>query len=276
MQLKDVYFSLGMWVLLALVITIYVARTLARGRARGTRTDADGGSMFLSKAAMEMGYWLLDPLVDGLAALHITPNMVTAFSLVPALLAAVAAGFGWFGLACVLATMGSLCDLVDGVLARRTGLASDAGEVLDAAVDRYIEFLFLAGVAVYYRTHWMVLSLTLAALFGSLMVSYTTAKAEAMGVVPPRGSMRRAERAVYLLVAAGLTPITRVLFEGTPSHALRELPIIFALILVALVTNVSVVQRFGLIAAELRARRPSTPPAQTAIIAERDTPARPI
>ena len=78
---------------------------------------------------------------------------------------------------------------------------------------------------------------SLAALFGSFMVSYTTAKAEAMGVEPPRGSMRRAERAIYLLVAAGLTPYSRFLFAGTPSHALRELPMVFALILVALVID---------------------------------------
>ncbi|HSZ80769.1 MAG TPA: CDP-alcohol phosphatidyltransferase family protein, partial [Polyangia bacterium] len=155
MQIKDVYFSIGMLILSVVVPGMYLVRTLLKGRAHHARTDADGGSVLLNKASMEMGYWLLGPVVEGLAALHITPNMVTFFSLVPALLAAVAAGFGWFGLACVLATLGSLCDLVDGVLARRTGVASDAGEVLDAAVDRYIEFLFLAGVAVYYRTHWM-------------------------------------------------------------------------------------------------------------------------
>jgi phosphatidylglycerophosphate synthase len=276
MQVKDIAFSIGILLLLAIVLAVYLARTMARGRARHTRTDADGGSLFLHKAAMEMGYWMLEPVVSALMALHITPNMVTAFSLVPALVAAIAAGFGWFGLACVLATASSLCDLVDGVLARRTGIASDAGEVLDAAVDRYVEFLFLAGVAIYYRTHWMVLALTLAALFGSFMVSYTTAKAEAMDVAPPRGSMRRAERAVYLLVAACLTPFTRSLFASGPSHALRELPMIFALILVAIVTNLSVVQRFEVIAGTLRARQPGQPmpTSETDLVPPRDPSAR--
>jgi phosphatidylglycerophosphate synthase len=277
--IKDIYFSVGMTILVGVVIVIYLVRAQLHGRARHERTEADGGSRFLSKAAMEMGYWLLDPLVSTLAAARITPNQVTLFSLAPALLAAVAAGFGWFGLACVLATLGSLCDLVDGLLARRTGVASDAGEVVDAAVDRYVEYLFLAGVAMYYRTHWAMLLLVLAAIFGSFMVSYTTAKAEAMGVTPPRGSMRRAERAVYLLVASGLTPFSRTLFADTPSHTLRELPIIFALALVAVVTNVSVVQRFGAIAEALRAKRGGPPSGQPAadanaeLLAERDTPA---
>jgi CDP-diacylglycerol--glycerol-3-phosphate 3-phosphatidyltransferase len=278
MHVRDVHFALGMTLFLGTVTVLYLVRTLARGRARHARTELDGGSVFLHKSAMEMGYWLLEPLISGLAALHITPNMVTLFSLVPALLAAVAAGFGWFGLACALGTMAALCDIVDGLLARRTGVASDAGEVLDAAVDRYTEFLLLGGVAVYYRTHWMMLVLVLAATAGSFMVSYTTAKAEAMDVPPPRGSMRRAERVVYLLVAIGLTSMTRVLFEDLPSHALRELPIICALALVAVVTNVSTVQRFGAIADALRVRHPTPPAPETGatIIAPPEPPGRPL
>ena len=275
--MRDIYFSIFMFVLVVVTVGSYVVRARIIGRARHARTDADGGSVFLNKASMEMGYWLIDPIIRTLVALRVTPNMVTAFSLVPALLAGVAAGFGWFGLACILATAGSLCDLVDGVLARRMGVASDAGEVLDAAVDRYVEFLFLGGVAIYYRTHWMVLVLTLAAIFGSLMISYTTAKAEAMQVTLPRGSMRRAERAVYLLVASGLTPITRVIFASSPSHALRELPILVALSLVAVVTNATVVQRFGIMADALRARHllpPPPPQAAGGMIPDPDTPAR--
>jgi phosphatidylglycerophosphate synthase len=253
---QDVHFAFGMLFLVVAVVAAFVIRTLSLGRARHARADADGGSVFLHKRAMEMGYWLLEPVVKALVALEIRPDQVTLFALAPAFLGAVAAAFGWFALSCALFTLASLCDLVDGVLARRTGVASDAGEVVDAAVDRYLEFLFLAGLAVYYRTHWMVLVLVLATLLGSFMVSYTTAKAEAMSVVPPRGSMRRAERAVYLLLGAGLTAFTRVVFAGSPSHALRELPILFALGLVAAVTNVSAVQRFGVLAAALRARRP--------------------
>ena len=283
-HIQDLYFSAGMVILVGAVILAYLVRAQLRGRARHERTEADGGSRFLNKASMEMGYWLLEPLVSTLVAARVTPNQVTAFSLAPAALAAIAAGFGWFGLACVLATVGSLCDLVDGVLARRTGVASDAGEVVDAAIDRYVEYLFLAGLVMYYRTHWEMLILILAAILGSFMVSYTTAKAEAMGVTPPRGSMRRAERAVYLLVGAGLTPFSRTLFADTPSHTLREFPIIFALALVAVVTNVSVVQRFGAIAEALRAKQGHPPRGRGAandtgdadLVAERNTPASSI
>src|SRR5436190_1504705 len=99
------------------VVGLYLWRTFRLGRARNLRSDADGGSVFLHKSAMEMAYWMLGPLMSALAELGVTPNMVTLFSLVPTALAAVAAGFGWFGLACVLGTGGALCDLVDGLVA---------------------------------------------------------------------------------------------------------------------------------------------------------------
>ena len=250
----DLCFSLGMWALVIAVALIYVARSLLRGRARFARTDADGGSVFLSKRVMEMAYWLLDPLIDGLIALHITPNQVTAFSLLPALGAGVAVAFGMFGLASMLATMATLSDIVDGVLARRTGCSSDAGEVFDAAVDRYGEFFLLGGMMIYWRDQWSVMLVVLSVIIGSFMVSYSTAKAEAMRVPAPRGAMRRSERAVYLIVASALTAITKVIFVDVQSVSVRELPIMLALTIVGAVANVSVVQRLGSIMQAIRTR----------------------
>jgi CDP-diacylglycerol--glycerol-3-phosphate 3-phosphatidyltransferase len=232
----------------------YAIRSALIGRVRHRRTDADGGSLFLNKSTMEMVYWVLDPLIDFIAALRITPNMVTLASLVPAAGAAVALGFGWFGLAAVLSILTTFGDIIDGLLARKTGLSSGAGEVVDAAVDRYGELFFFGGLVYYYRTHDQCLFIVLAALAGSMMVSYATAKAEAMGVDPPRGAMRRGERAAYLITGSAWTPICNTIFAGSPSLALRELPIILALTIVAVVANISVVQRLSAVAAILRAR----------------------
>ena len=252
--MKDVYFAYFIWSVAFVTIGAYVLRTWRLGRARHYRTEADGGSVFLNKASMEFGYWIVGWAIDGLAALRISPNLVTLLCLIPATIAGIAAGFGWFGLACVMATLAAYGDIVDGLLARKLGTSSDAGEVLDAAVDRYGEFMFLAGLAVYYRTQWMVEVLVLAAILGSFMVSYTTAKAEAAQIKPPRGSMRRAERAVYLLLAAGTTSVWKVFFGNSASYLLHELPIILGITVVGVVSNVSVVQRCALIMQELRAR----------------------
>jgi phosphatidylglycerophosphate synthase len=254
LPVRDIYFSIFMTTLCFSVVAAYALRALLSGRVRNARAEADGGSVFLGKPAIEMVYWFLNPIVDFLAGIGVTPNMITLFSLIPAVAAAVALAYGWFGLACFLATAGSLCDTIDGPLARKLGVGSDAGEVVDATADRYVEFLFLGGLAMYYRSHWIVLALVLGAIFGAFMVSYATAKAEAMDVEPPRGAMRRAERCVYLLVASGLTSFSKVIFADSPSHALRELPIILAVTIVAVVANVSTVQRMSAVAASLRAR----------------------
>jgi CDP-diacylglycerol--glycerol-3-phosphate 3-phosphatidyltransferase len=254
--MRDLYFSLGMIGLVITLVVTYGLRALIHGRARHARTDADGGSVFLNKATMEMFYWLLNPIIGFLAALRITPNMVTLFSLVPALGAGVAVAFGWFGLAAALATLSTFCDILDGLLARALGVGSEAGEVIDAAADRYGEFFLFGGLIYYYRGHDQVLFIVLCAVVGAFMVSYTTAKAEAMGVPAPRGAMRRSERATYLIVGAGFTPVAQTLFASSPSLALRELPIILATTIIAVVGNISVLQRLASVIAMLRAREP--------------------
>ena len=276
LQYLDLYFGLVMWGIALVTVVAYLVRALLRGRARFARTDADGGSVFLDKRAMEYAYWMLDPLINGLIALRVTPNMVTGFSLLPALGAGVAIAFGWFGVACMLGTIATLSDIVDGVIARRTGVSSDAGEVFDAAVDRFGEFFLMGGLIFYYRDTWSVLLLALAATVGAFMISYSTAKAEAVQVPPPRGAMRRSERAVYLITAAGLTSITKVIFADTPTLSLREAPMILSIAIVAGVANVSAVQRLGAIIQLLRARQPPPPPSDSTetdgIVTKRETP----
>src|SRR6185312_12016105 len=186
--MADLSISITATALFALLAIAYATRSVLVGRVHHKRTDADGGSVFLNKSIMEMVYWVLNPLISFVAALHITPNQVTLASLVPAAGAGVALGFGWFGLAGVLAILAAFGDILDGLLARKTGQSSDAGEVVDAAVDRYGELFFFAGLVYYYRGHDQVLFIVLAALAGSFMISYATAKAEAMRVEPPRGA----------------------------------------------------------------------------------------
>jgi phosphatidylglycerophosphate synthase len=136
---------------------------------------------------------------------------------------------------------------------------SDVGELFDAAVDRYVEFLLLAGLAVYFRGSPVVIVLCLATVLGAFMVSYTTAKAEALGVKPPKGAMRRAERGVYVIFGCMLAPLWGLVVPGDRSFATiaygRELPIELALFLVALVANVSAVRRMVRIAELIRAKQ---------------------
>lgn len=231
---------------------------LLRKRSRNARLEGHGG-ILLGRGLMEVAYKLFDPLVRALYALRVTPNMVTTFSLVPALISAVLIAFGHFGVGAVLATGSGFCDMFDGMLARRYNSMSDVGELFDAAVDRYVEFLLLAGLAVYFRERPVALLLCLGTVLGAFMVSYATAKAEALGVEPPKGAMRRAERAVYEIFGCGVVPLWQLVAPANRSIATlslgRELPIEFALLLVAVVTNISAVRRLLKIADLIRAKK---------------------
>jgi CDP-diacylglycerol---glycerol-3-phosphate 3-phosphatidyltransferase len=248
-------------ILIAFVITVallWVVFAVLPARARNQRLDGHGGIM-LGRGIMEVAYRMFAPLVRLLIALRVTPNMVTAFSLVPALGSAVLIATGHFGFGALLATGSAFCDMIDGMLARHYKSGSDVGELFDAAVDRYVEFLLLAGLAVYFRGSPIVIVLCLATVLGAFMVSYTTAKAEALGVDPPKGAMRRAERAVYVIFGCTLAPLWELVVPGDHSVAGiaygRELPIEVALFLVATVANVSAVRRMLRIAELIRAKK---------------------
>jgi CDP-diacylglycerol--glycerol-3-phosphate 3-phosphatidyltransferase len=108
----------------------------------------------------------------------------------------------------VVLVAGSLLDAVDGALARATGGSTAFGSFLDSTLDRAAEAILYAGIVVYLLSAtsdpvWPVL-LALAALCGSFMVSYTRAKAEAIGLTASIGLAPRTERLVLVVAGIGL------------------------------------------------------------------------
>lgn len=258
----DLAASLGLLCLLVLMSTGYTLRAYTIGRARQRRLESGEGKL-LGRPLMEAGYWLMGPIVKLLLAVRATPNAVTVGSLVPAAGAAVALATGHFGVGAVLAIAAGLCDLLDGVLARKLGTTSDAGEVYDAAADRYTEFFVLGGLVMHYRTIWWLEALALAAILGSFMISYSTAKAEALALPPPKGLMRRAERAFYVAAGATFVPVVALAMPAAwqTRPELHDLPILIPLALVAVLGNISAVSRFHTIARLARARTQAEPAA---------------
>jgi phosphatidylglycerophosphate synthase len=238
---KDAYFIYGMLVLVAFTAAAYGVRVMVWGVARSERVAKIGGTALVGQEIMDWTYWAMSPIVRGLTAMRITPNMLTWTACVLGFGAGIALGFGWFGLACALATWSTLGDILDGQVARMTNTGSDRGELLDAAVDRYTEFAFLAGLCIYYRDSIPYMLLTMAALCASFMISYTSAKAEALQVNPPRGLMRRHERAVYLITGAGISALLGSWLAGRGLPP--TLPMLAGLAAVALIGNAAAVIR---------------------------------
>lgn len=237
------YFQLWLLAMALLAMAAFVCRDLFSGRHVSARIQKQGASPFLGQLPMEFAYWLLAPLGKLAAYLKLSPNLFSWTCLVLGVFSGIAAGFGAIPLAGGLSILSALFDTLDGMVARNRGIASDAGEVLDAAVDRYTEFFFLAGLCIYYRHEPWAMILVQAALLGSFLVSYSQAKAEAMRVDIPKGWMRRPERAAYLGGGAFLSPIVTVWFEAGDTMPMHY-PLLFAVLLVAIFANATAIRRF--------------------------------
>lgn len=143
----------------------------------------------------------------------ITPNMISLFGFGGNLAAAwliTQHHLLWAGIVYVCF---SALDLVDGAVARATGLASPFGAVFDAVLDRASEAIVLASCAWYFaeRGEQVQVAMTSAAIFGSIAVSYMRARAEVVGLSMREGLFRRQERVALLTIGLLVNGLTVVL-----------------------------------------------------------------
>jgi len=113
---------------------------------------------------------------------------------------------GFFVYGGLVLLFGSLYDTFDGMVARKTNKVSDFGAFLDSTLDRFNEFFVLTGILIFfYKKGMEIYSLvTIFAIFSSIMVSYTRARAEGLGIECKKGFMGRVERMVFLIIISFL------------------------------------------------------------------------
>ena len=146
------------------------------------------------------------PLVAVLARIGVTPTAITLFGLALNIAAGVCIGTGRTVLGGVVLLLASICDGLDGALARRLDRVTKFGAFLDSTIDRIAETVVLAGVAAYFIWHpgsladalWGVVALL--ALGGSLITSYARARAEGLGMECKVGWFERPERMVVTIL----------------------------------------------------------------------------
>jgi CDP-diacylglycerol--glycerol-3-phosphate 3-phosphatidyltransferase len=177
--------------------------------------------------------------------------MVTAASVLFTVLAAVAYGSGHFAVGGWTLLLAFSCDAWDGIIARKTGTTSPAGEFLDSTVDRYNDLIGFFGFMYYYRSDPLPLALAALAAVGSTVTSYARAKGESVGIDPNVGYMQRHERAVYLGVPSVLAPIAAVWLEPGAVHPRYHL-VICSLALLAFLTNLTAYMRTRYVFVRLR------------------------
>lgn len=134
----------------------------------------------------------------------VSPNLITILGTTGNLVAAWIIFEGKFLLGAVVFLLASMLDAMDGAVARVTGQTSKFGAFLDSTLDRVSEGLVLTGLGLYFAGEERTIGLAacFVALAGSYLVSYTRARAEAIGVECKGGLASRVERVV--LVTAGL------------------------------------------------------------------------
>ncbi len=139
-------------------------------------------------------------------------------------------------------------DVLDGQVASRTNRRTKFGAILDSTLDRYAEFFMYFGLAFHFRGGWR-LWVPFWAFLGSAMVSYTRARAEGLGFECREGFMQRAERLILLALAS----------LAGPPLGVFDTAMTAVLLLIALISNVTAVQRTLLVRSLERLRQAGNP-----------------
>ncbi len=175
------------------------------------------------------------PVASLLLWCRVTPNQVSLVGILLNLVGAALIVDGQLVLAGVVYLLAGSLDLLDGALARLAKMSSRFGAFLDSTADRISEGVVFAAIAYYFARHGLPVdaALTVLALLGSLLVSYTRARAEGLGLECKVGIVTRAERVVLIALGLllGLLPeaiyllVVLTAFSATQRivHTLRQL-----------------------------------------------------
>lgn len=168
-----------------------------------------------------------DPVAQVLLRMGARPNHLTVLGLGVSIAAAYVLSIGRLRWGAVLLAVAGLCDFFDGAVARLAGSDSDYGAFLDSVVDRYSDVAVLLGILVFYQQRGDTSGavLTMATLAGTVMTSYTKARAQSIGVQCDVGVIERPERLIALIAGATFQVLTLVMA------------------LLAVLTNVTAIQR---------------------------------
>ncbi len=152
--------------------------------------------------------------IGGLARTRVTPNALTASGVTLCVVASVLVTFAhrneilFYWLGAVVFVVGSILDILDGALARAGGKGTPFGAFLDSTTDRVSEGFMLGAIALLFAHDGDVVAVAFdfAAVAGSFLVSYTRARAEALGLRGDVGIGSRAERVVVITAGLVLAP----------------------------------------------------------------------
>lgn len=231
--------------------------------------------MRLRDSAQQLIYSIINPFVRFLVRMKVSPNMVTTAGLVINIFAAVVfiigAEYGergdlsYIGWGCGLILFAGLFDMLDGQVARIGNNSTRFGALYDSVLDRYSELIMFLGICYYLVGHHYFLSSIMAfiALIGSMMVSYTRARAEGLGIQCKDGLMQRPERIIIISVSGIICGIVssytggnqKLILEWFHFDIIETISIfIYPIALVAILSNITAFKRLQHCKTELESK----------------------
>ncbi len=205
--------------------------------------------VLLSEKNRERYLRLVTPVGNLFARLGVHPNILSILGLILSLVAGVVYSMGYFFWGGCIVIFAGTCDVLDGLLARKTGRVSRFGAFFDSTLDRFGEVFIFMGLAWYFSGGHvffrdvvnstgkgqspLAVVLIILAIAGSFMVSYTRARAEGLGVQCKVGLMQRPERITLLILGSllGAIPVVGIVIVK------------ITLLVLAVLTNFTALQR---------------------------------
>lgn len=185
---------------------------------------------------------VVKPIARFLIRLRIRPTGLNLLGLILGIIGSIFLALGDFKISLLILLFAGLADALDGTVARELGIESPFGTFLDATLDRYVDSGIFIGISIYYigLNNQFMMIVTLIALVGAYVTSYTAAKASSLGINRYIGFLGRPQRVILLLVGivfpkilsiiiwilailGNLTAIYRIVFY---LKALQSVPII--------------------------------------------------
>lgn len=195
--------TLPLWLLLLVVATMPVFALVSRNRPRDADVARRSASAFLGFWIRDWLMWVIGPAERALVGAGVSPDVFNYLGVAFGAAAGWAFAEGALALGGWAILFGGLADVFDGRIARARGLTSRYGAFMDSTLDRFAEAFSFVGVTWYLSATPFGAAVSVLAISGSLLVSYTRARGEAVGVSGTGGVMQRAERLV-LLALGGL------------------------------------------------------------------------
>lgn len=175
--------------------------------------------MSISSAIGNGATRILDTIVRAIVRTRIiTPNILTLTGLLINVYCAWLYGVGDFFTGGLVLVFANVFDMLDGRVARMQGRVTRFGAFFDSVIDRYSDLIVFVGIMVYYARDTaahstLYVALTGIVLIGSVMISYTRARAEGLDIACKVGFLERPER-VVLLIIGSLTEVSPATYEA--------------------------------------------------------------